>query len=214
MKNRKSKVGVSLPIGLGCFLFEVQDMKSWKPYAMLQESFEVIEGQSLYGQLQLETVKKGAESINKHHEIAVHPVQCGSARHECRNLLFYNKDEELCGEGLEDLAYNNAHQQDLIIHVESARKLYGKGMWKTMEESRKKLFLRLEKELNGELVQEINEVSVSFKVTVPQLCDLACRLVWEQQQNDVLKLYLPGSASDFNEITFFCYSRYADPVQL
>ncbi|XP_062505918.1 uncharacterized protein LOC134182522 [Corticium candelabrum] len=213
MKNRKSKVGVSLPVGLGCFLFEVQDMKSWKPYAMLQGSFDVIKGQSPYRQLQLETVKKGAELIHNNHEIAVELVQSESARHECSNILLYNKDEEFGGEGLEEQASNHAHQQDLIILVGSAKKFNGKDMWQTMEDHEKTFFIRLEKELNGKLAQEINEVSVSFRAIVPKLGQLACRLVWEQQQNYVLKFYLSGSASDFNEIRFSC-SHHADPVQV
>ena len=71
IKSRKSKVGGSFPVGLGCFLFQVKDTKAWKPYEMLQGSFDVTRGQSFYRQLQdlSVTVKEGAQLINKNHEV-------------------------------------------------------------------------------------------------------------------------------------------------
>ena len=88
-------------------------------------------------------------------------------------------------------------------------------MWKSIDNYEKVLLSRLKNELTGKLACDINEVSVSFRAIVPHLGELACRLVWKEQQDDVnvLKFYLPGSTSNFNEIRFFCQS-YADPVQL
>ena len=240
IKSRKSKVARSFPVGLGCFLFEVKDTKPRKTYEMLQGFFDVPRGQSPYRQMQdlLVTVREGAELINKNQAVTV--VRLRSARHECSNILLYNEDVEFGGEVLERLPYQDETPQqgkpmsrlenprtqqqqkrdqppqpDEIIRVESAQLFNGTRMWESMENYEKVFLTCLQKELNGQLARDINEISVSFTAIVPQMGELACRLVWKERQDDVrvLKFYLPGSTSNFNEIRYFCHS-HADPVQL
>ncbi|XP_062505663.1 uncharacterized protein LOC134182283 [Corticium candelabrum] len=238
-RSRKLKGG-DLPVGLGCFLFEVKNTQTWQRCDMMQGSFEVTEGQSPYRRLQglSLVVNEGAESVNKNHEIGLKHVQQGWGRHEGSNILLYNKDEEFGDEGLERLPYKgNAYQPrklvspsekpptqkqqykqssqtGLIVAVESAKQFNGKGMWATLKDQHKKLLLSLKDELQGQLVHEINTITVSFMVRVPPFIELACWLVCELQQIDVLKFYLLGSAQNCKEIKPFDQSHDVDPVQL
>ena len=238
--SRKSKVRGALPVGLGCFLFEAKNTRTWERYDMMQGSFVVTEGQGPYRQLEDLSlmIKEGAESINEYHHVDLEHVQQDSRRHEGSTILLYNKDEDFGDEGLErwphkrhqqhklvspsnkpvrqqqQQQHNQSTQTGMIITVESVKNSNIKNMWAIMNNGRKKVFEHLKDELKGQLVQEIEAITVSFMVEVPHFSQLACRLVCELQQNHVLKLYLSGSTPEFREIRLFDQSHNAESVQL
>ena len=79
-------------VGLGCFLFEVKDTKTWQQCHMRQGSFEVTKGQGVYRQLEVLRLD-GAESISTNHEVTVTNVQSISPAYEKGHILLCENKE-------------------------------------------------------------------------------------------------------------------------
>ena len=68
-------------------------------------------------------------------------------------------------------------------------------LWDTLVRSHQSLLEKLALELNGNLIKELDAVTIHFKVGVPSKCDLACRFICHGDKGHTLKLYISGLAS-------------------
>ena len=204
-------------VGLACFLFEVKETQTWQRYPLMQGSFEIVDDLSPYRQLpQLsQIVDNGAETIkeisldiakqsrtertNEGNELMyripenrvyeTHPLPERSPYNQGeRNSFHYGHDPPLEEKGF----------QSLTVTIDSLEPGQIINMWeKLLTRDQQLFFQRLGKALNGQLAREINALTIQFVVEVPNLGDVACRLVCPEEQIDVLRLYIAGSMSDY-----------------
>lgn len=86
-----------VPVGLGCFLFEVKDTHTWQRYDMLQGRFDVISGQSPFRELPTlcQIIETDAESVNSTGQVYVRQPWTGSQIYNTgnkgTNILLYQK---------------------------------------------------------------------------------------------------------------------------
>ncbi|XP_062505862.1 putative mediator of RNA polymerase II transcription subunit 26 [Corticium candelabrum] len=94
-RSRTRDVELRGGTGLGCFLFQVKDTKSWEQYDVMQGYFDVTNGQSPYRHELVPMIGKGAETLYKRHEVAVEHVQSSRSQgYELGHILLYSKDQE------------------------------------------------------------------------------------------------------------------------
>ena len=71
-------------------------------------------------------------------------------------------------------------------------------LWDLISLSRQSLLENLAHDLNGQLIKELEAVTIHFKVCVPSKCDLACRLICHNHKGYTLKLYTSGLATTYS----------------
>ncbi|XP_062505733.1 uncharacterized protein LOC134182348 [Corticium candelabrum] len=208
-----------VPVGLGCFLFEVKDTETWQHYPLMQGSFEIVHCLSPYRQLpQLSQIMAdGAETINEINlDITIERKRSRTKGTNEGIVLMYRIPENRVYETHplpERSPYlrgelNRPHYghvppleekglQSATVTIDSLEPGQIINMWKRqLTPDQQAFFQHLGEELNGQLAREINAVTIQFVVKVPNLCDVACRLVCPEEQIDVLRLYIAGSMKD------------------
>lgn len=73
-------------------------------------------------------------------------------------------------------------------------------VWERLSDSYQLVLKKLSYQLTGELIKELACVTINFKVTVPSRYDLACRLVYHEDQKGQLRLYTSGLAIEYTPI--------------
>ena len=71
----------------------------------------------------------------------------------------------------------------------------GAPLWDILLPTHQSLLENLAHDLTGELIKELDAVTIHFKVGVPSKYDLACRLIFHEDKGHTLKLYTSGLAS-------------------
>ena len=250
-----------VPVGLGCFLFEVKDTCKWQQYDMLQGSFDVIHGQSPYRELPelSQIIDLDAETVNSTSQVDFKEPWSGSRSYDTGNKgttillnhksggtsLHYSIDTSSYGlrhppssrtsntpaktpsEGRSLTSSRSRHgllgssatsRPDLLVNSANKAKpldrqaktnpvMHGRQtvtgalrLWDRLTDSQKSFLEKLTDELTGQQIKEQWAVTVNFKVRVPRKSDLACRLVYHEDELHQLRLYTTGVATDYFSI--------------
>ena len=82
-----------------------------------------------------------------------------------------------------------------VTSIRETLKTVGAPLWDVILPSHQSLLENLAHNLSGDLIKELDAVTIHFKVGVPSKYDLACKLVCHDDRGHTLKLYTSGLAS-------------------
>ena len=204
MQKRGERADV--PVGLGCFLFETKNDVTGERYKMMQGSFEVIPDQAPYRKLKplVRAIKRDAEPTDEASEVEVKvdPVRSGATGHEGNNVLLYHKGESTGQPSNQQNPDTStvAAPQPLTIAVDELKQTGLRPLWERIDPNIGTFLKQLSRELDGQLIKEINTVTIQFLVKVPGSIDFACRLVYDGK--DFLGLYVGALSTHCVGITF------------